>query len=469
MNDKKLILVVDDENDFTQLMEEILVNNDYVAERANTGAEALRMLQARQYDLVILDLIMPDLDGLDILRKMNDLDFQPPVIILTGDGRIETVVESIKLGAYDYLSKPLDWSKLDSVLRKALTHREIKGEVIRLPWQSPDVTEFKDIAGSGPKMQALYSRIERVLESDTTVYLLGEKGTGKELFARTIHAYSPRKDKPFISVSCSAIPPALIEHELFGYEEGAVSQGMPSRIGKIELAQAGTLYLDDIAELPMSLQVKLVQLLERGEFQRVGGVKQLKADFRLIVAATKDLEAAVQAGHFREDLFYKISVFPVTIPPLRDHIEDIPELSEHFRKRFNKKNATAVSRVSNDVLSYFMKYNWPGNIQELENIMERSLLNVQEDTLQPENLPIVITSYFPEMDRVVKSISLQKAVELTQEILPWKEIEKIYLIHTLKISNYNLSTTAAKLGIGRTTLYRKLQRYRIKVDKSAIH
>lgn len=468
MDTKKSILVVDDEDDFTHLMEEILRKNNYTAYVARSGADALQLLKSTKFDLLILDLIMPELGGLHLLRKVNEQDPKPPVIVLTGDARVESVVEAMKLGAYDYLSKPMDWNKLEIAVKNALLTKDLKHEVIRLKCKVENQFKFENYIGSGPKMREILERAERVLENDVTVFLEGELGTGKELLARNIHQNSPRREHPFMAVSCPAIPENLLEFELFGYEKGVVAGGMAARSGKMEQVQGGTLYLDDITELPMSLQVKLLQLLECGTFQRVGGVEAIPVDFRLMIGSTKKIEKEVESGRFREDLYYRINVYPIRIPPLREHIEDIPELAVYFKDKINSKIGTPISRISNDVLSYFMKYDWPGNIQELENVMERSMLNARGNIFQPEDLPITITSFSGEFSSGGSSISLQKAVELTNKITPWKEIEKMILKHALKISNYNLSTTASELGIGRTTLYRKLQRYRIKVEKQQV-
>lgn len=468
MDTKKSILVVDDEDDFTHLMEEILVKNNYNAFIAHSGAEALQMMDARKFDLIILDLIMPELGGLHLLKKGNQLEPKPPVIVLTGDARVESVVEAMKLGAYDYLSKPMDWNKLEIAVKNALLTKDLKHEVIRLKYKVENQLKFDNFVGSGPKMREIIERTERVLTNDVIVFIQGEMGTGKELLARNIHLNSPHREKPFIVVNCSGIPENLLELELFGYEKGVISGGMAARSGKLEQVKGGTLYLDDIAELPVGLQVKLLQLLERGHFQRIGSSEDIPADFRLIVGSSKKLEEEVASGNFREDLFYRINVFPIRIPPLREHIEDIPELAVYFKDKINAKIGTQISRISNEVLSYFMKYDWPGNIQELENVMERSMLNARGNVFQPEDLPITITSFSSEYNNGGSSISLQKAVELTNTITPWKEIEKTILKHALKISNYNLSTTASELGIGRTTLYRKLQRYRIKVEKQQV-
>jgi DNA-binding NtrC family response regulator len=468
MDTKKTILVVDDEDDFTHLMEEILRKNNYTAFVARSGADALQILKTSKFDLIILDLIMPELGGLHLLKRVNEQDPKPPVIVLTGDPRVESVVEAMKLGAYDYLSKPMDWNKLEIAVKNALLTKELKHEVIRLKYKVENQLKFENFVGTGPKMREIMERVERVLENDVTVFLEGELGTGKELLARNIHINSPRHEKPFIAVSCSAIPENLLEFELFGYDKGMISGGMAARAGKMEQVNGGTLYLDDIAELPMALQVKLLQLIERGAFQHVGGAGDIPADFRLVIGSTKKLEKEVENGKFREDLYYRINVFPIRIPPLREHIEDIPELAVYFKEKINTKIGSHISRISNDVLSYFMKYDWPGNIQELENVMERSMLNARGNIFQPDDLPITITSFSGEFNNGGSSISLQKAVELTNKITPWKEIEKLVLKHALKISNYNLSTTAAELGIGRTTLYRKLQRYRIKVEKQQV-
>lgn len=468
MNNKKAILVVDDEDDFTQLMEEILIKNDYDAHKAFSGFEALQKLNSEKIDLVILDIVMPEIDGLSILKQISQMESRVPVIVLTGDSRIETVVDAMKLGAYDYFSKPIDWNKLEIAMKNALFTKKLEGEVIRLRSQIESQNKFENIVGGGPKMIEIRERAERALESDAIIYLCGEKGGGKEHIARTIHAHSSRSNAPFITISCSAIPESLIEYELFGYEQGVLSKGMSTRSGKIEHVNGGTLYLDDIDVLPAAVQVRLLELLERGSFHRIGGNENIKVDFRLMVASTKDLENEVSQGNFREDLYYRVNIFPILVWPLREHIEDIPELVEHYRIYFNEKNGTNIQKVDNEVLSYFMKYDWPGNVQELENVMERSMLNTRGDTFKPDDLPITITSFQVEMTQNIRQISLQQYIEQTDNIPPLKELEKMFLVQALKLNKFNLSNTASQLGIGRTTLYRKLQRYRIKVDKTTV-
>lgn len=459
------ILVVDDESDFVQTLREILQKHNFHVDAACSGYEALQMLSIGEYDLVILDLHMPLISGIDTLKRIRKIDPGMPVIILTADDRVSTVVEAMKLGAYDYFHKPIEWERFEISVKNALLTKELRNEVNRLKGQLKDRYGFDHIIGHSSSMQEVFRSVERVVDSNVTVSIRGESGTGKELLARAIHFNGPRRNKPFIAVNCAAIPENLLESELFGHEKGSFTGAFSRRVGKFEQADGGTIFLDEIGDMAPSTQIKILRVLQERNFQRVGGTEMVEVDVRVISATNKNLEEEMQRGNFREDLYYRISVYPIFVPPLRKRKEDIPALVAYFLDKFNRENKRKVHAVSPCTMDYVVNYDWPGNVRELENVLERSFLNSSEGVLLPEHLPITITSYKEDLKDSDTFIDLKKAVALTKEITPLKEIEKEILIQALRLTNYNMSNAAAELGIGRTTLYRKLQKYRISLNR----
>jgi transcriptional regulator with PAS, ATPase and Fis domain len=298
------------------------------------------------------------------------------------------------------------------------------------------------------------------------VSIRGESGTGKELLARALHFSSARREKPFIAVNCAAIPDGLLESELFGHERGAFTGAVSRRLGKFEQANGGTLFLDEIGDMPSSTQVKILRVLQERTFQRVGGAENVEVDVRVLSATNKNLEEEMKKGNFREDLYYRISVYPISIPPLRQRLDDIPALAAFFMDKFNREYKRKIKAITPRTMDYLMNYEWPGNVRELENVLERSFLNTSEGILQPEHLPITITSFKQDLRSSDTYIDLKKVVTLTQQITPLKELEKAILLQALRLTNYNMSNAATELGIGRTTLYRKLQKYRINLQRS---
>lgn len=459
------ILAVDDESDFVQTLREILQKHKFHVDTACSGYEALQMLSLGQYDLVILDLSMPLISGIETLKRIKKIDPGLPIIILTGDSRVNKVVEAMKLGAYDYFPKPLEWEKLQISIKNALTTKRLRSEVNRLKSQLKDRYGFEQLIGHSGKMQDVFRSLERVVDTNVTVSVRGESGTGKELLARAIHFNSARKNKPFVVVNCAAIPESLLESELFGHERGSFTGAVSRRIGKFEQADGGTIFLDEIGDMPHSTQVKILRVLQERKFQRVGGTEMVEVDVRVISATNKNLEDEMKKGNFREDLYYRISVYPIYIPPLRKRKEDIPTLVAYFLEKFNNENRRKVKAVSPRTMDYLVNYDWPGNVRELENVLERSFLNSLDGVLLPEHLPITITSYKEDLKNSDTFFDLKKAVALTREITPLRELEKEVLKQALKLTNYNMSNAAAELGIGRTTLYRKLQKYRIRFHR----
>lgn len=467
---KKLtsILVVDDESDFVQTISEVLQKHRFTVDTACSGYEALQMLSISHYDLVILDLSMPLISGIETLKRIKKIDPGLPIIILTGDSRVGKVVEAMKLGAYDYFTKPLEWEKLEISIKNALITKELRTEVTRLKGQLKNRYGFDQVIGHSSKMQEVFRSLERVVDSNVTVSVRGESGTGKELLARAIHFNGLRRNKPFVAVNCAAIPESLLESELFGHERGSFTGAVSRRIGKFEQADGGTIFLDEIGDMAPSTQIKILRVLQERKFQRVGGTEMVEVDVRVISATNKNLEEELKKGNFREDLYYRISVYPIYVPPLRKRKEDIPALVAYFLEKYNSENRRKVKAVSPQTLDYLVNYDWPGNVRELENVLERSFLNSLNGVLLPEHLPITITSYKEDQKNSDTYIDLKKVVSLTREITPLRELEKEVLKQALKLTNYNMSNAAAELGIGRTTLYRKLQKYRIRFQRKKI-
>ncbi len=461
MSMKPNILVVDDEEEFLQIEKEILMKWGFEVDTAMTGYEALQRMSLYNYDLIVLDIIMPLISGLETLKRMRKIDRDIPIVVITADGRIDTAVKAMKNGAYDYVTKPVDWNKLKVIIKNAMTIRSLKKEVSRLQHQLRSKYEHANIIGNSPKMRQVYQALDRILESDVTVIIRGESGTGKELLARAIHFNGPRKDGPFVAVNCAAIPESLLESELFGHERGSFTGAIARRIGKFEQAHRGTLFLDEIGEMSKPTQAKILRVLQEKRIERIGGAQSVPVDVRVISATNKNLEEEVKKGNFREDLYYRISVYPIVLPPLRERREDIPQLVAHFLDKFNKKMKRKVKRISDRALEHLINYNWPGNVRELENVMERSLLNCSGEILLPEHLPITVTAY--ELDSLSNGfrIDFQRAIALAREVPSWEEVEREVCRLALKLTNHNISEAANRLGIGRTTLYRKLKKYNL--------
>lgn len=461
MDIKPAILVVDDEEEFLDCVKDILIEWNFEVDTALTGYEALQRMSLYHYDLIILDVIMPLINGLETLKRLRKLNSSIPIIILTADGRIDTAVHAMKSGAYDYITKPVDWNKLKIIVKNAMTVRSLRKEVVRLQNKLRSKYESANIIGNGQKMREVYESLDRIIDSDVTVVIRGESGTGKELFARAIHFNGHRKNSPFVAVNCAAIPESLLESELFGHEKGSFTGAIAKRMGKFEQADKGTLFLDEIGEMSQATQAKILRVLQEKRFERIGGSATTEVDVRVISATNKNLEEEVKTKNFREDLYYRISVYPIHLPPLRDRNEDIPQLVAHFLDKFNKKMKRKVKNISDRSLEYLMKYAWPGNIRELSNVLERSMLNCSNETLLPEHLPITVTAY--EIDSLSDSfhIDFQKAIALAKDIPSWDDVEKEVCRLALKLTNRNISEAAVKLGIGRTTLYRKLKKYNL--------
>ncbi|MCZ6818557.1 MAG: sigma-54 dependent transcriptional regulator, partial [Calditrichaeota bacterium] len=459
------ILAVDDELDFVQTLSDILKKYGHSAYTSCSGYEALQVLSLRPFDLVILDLKMPLISGIETLKRIRKIDPGLPVIILTADSDVGTVVEAMKLGAYDYFAKPIEWEKLDIAIKNALVTKDLRSEITRLKGQSGNKYSLDKIVGKSKKMREVFQSLERVVDTSVTVCIRGESGTGKELLARAMHFNGLRKNKPFVAVNCAAIPENLLESELFGHEKGAFTGAVARRVGKFEQASGGTLFLDEIGDMALSTQVKILRVLQERQFHRVGGNEMVNVDVRVISATNKNLEEEMRKGNFREDLYYRISVYPILVPPLRERKDDIPPLAAFVIEKYNREYRRKIRAILPQTMDYLTNYDWPGNVRELENVLERSFLNSPDGVVMPEHLPITVTSYKESFGKDDGFIDLKKVVPLTSTITPLKELEREVLVQALRLTNYNMSTAAVELGIGRTTLYRKLQKYRIELRR----
>ena len=395
MLESKSILIVDDEANIRRVLDAVFTKDGYRVLTAENGRKALDVVSTEpELDVLLCDLIMPDLNGIEVLKSTREINPFLSVVMITAHGTIKTAVDAMRLGAFDYITKPFDMDEIKLIVKNALERRRLLAENTELKQELRSRYKFDEIVGTSGKMQEVYKIIERVANSNATVLIRGESGTGKELVARAIHFNSPRSAKPFIAVSCAALPETLLESELFGHEKGAFTGAVGQKAGRFELANQGTLFLDEIAEVSLAMQVKLLRVLQERKFERVGGTKTLSMDVRMIAATNRNLEDAVAAGEFREDLYYRLQVIQVFLPQLRDRREDIPPLVEHFVEKFNTQNGRDIKFVSPECMELLMKYDWPGNIRELENAIERGvvLADPNSELITPDLLPAAIQS-----------------------------------------------------------------------------
>lgn len=442
----KTILVVDDEKILRWSLSEAFKDEGYTVETAATGKEGMAKFKKLEPDLALFDIRLPDMSGLDMLKKLKPKELDIPVIMITAYGDTSTVVLAMKLGAYDYINKPFDIAELKHTIRKAMETHELKEEVSRTRQQAKSQFETGFVMGSSKKMKALYEMAETIARSEApTILIQGETGTGKELLARTIFYKSRRSSKPFMEVNCAAIPETLLESELFGYEEGAFTGAHKLKKGLFEMAHGGFLFLDEVGEMPLTAQVKLLRFLENKTFKRVGGTQDVKVDVRIIAATNKDLEEAVHDRKFREDLYYRLKVIPLHIPPLRERQEDILVLAKHFLKEFNKTFKKKIKAFSKQAENMILAYDWPGNVRELKNVIERGVLLEKKNIMEAEFLPLEPT--FLRREDAHHSLEM---------------VEKDHILRVLDTTKFNLTKAAKILGITRSTLRAKIKRNRIK-------
>jgi DNA-binding NtrC family response regulator len=438
------LLVVDDEASVRELLRRGLSQmGHFLVDVASNGLEATEKIEKDLFDLVLTDLKMPEMGGIELLKAIKGTRPELTVIIMTAHGSIETAVEAMKIGADDYITKPIDFNELLIHISKAQKQSLILKENRWLKLEVRKKFEFDKIIGKSKRMQEVFSLIEKVAASNSTVIIYGGSGTGKELVAKAIHHHSPRAEKPFVPFNCGAIPEPLVESELFGHIKGAFTGAVQTQKGLFEEAEGGTLFLDEISTIPLSAQVKLLRVLQEKEIMRVGSTERIKIDVRMIAATNDDLEASMKRGKFREDLFYRLHVFPVFLPNLKDRKEDIPLLAYHFLDLYNKETRKALKGISREAMNILMDHDWPGNVRELENVIERAVIVAEQDDLKPDDLPKTL---FEESSNLVRQGAKgHKSLD---------EIKAEYIIEILKETNGNKRTAAQILKVNPRTLYR---------------
>ena len=439
------VLLVDDEDDFRAIVSDQLTDSGYQVASFGNGEEALRLVAQQDFDVALVDLKMAGLNGIDLLRSLKELDPSIEVVLLTAHGSIDTAVQAIKLGALDYLSKPVRLSELEMTLSKAVEVRRLRQETNRLRQGLRHQQGFAELVGRSKQMAAVFEHIQEVGASDTSVLIEGESGTGKELVAKAIHRHSRRADRSFVVLNCAALTESLLESDLFGHERGAFTGATASKPGLVEVADGGTLFVDEVGDMSIPSQGRFLRVLESGEFRRVGATRALMVDLRVVAATNRRLDQEVAKGRFREDLFYRLNVYRIALPPLRERREDIPLLVEHFLAR-SRVRGDRRSEVTPQALETLTDYYWPGNVRELANVVERALLTSRGEPIRPEHLlltPRVATSRPPDGDRL-RSLS---------------SVERAHIEHVLTAVGGNKRRAARILDISLRNLYRKLERY----------
>jgi len=448
------VLVIDDKESVRQMLSKTLECEGYEVDVAQDGMAGLRKAKEKRFDLVLTDLKLPQMDGLEVLSSMKELDPEIAVIVMTAYGTIETAVQAIKQGAFDYLAKPFDPDHLNFLIKRALENRRLLAENVLLREELAHNLGYYEIIGKSQKMKEVSRLVKRVAPSDSTVLLLGESGTGKELFARAIHNLSKRKKGPYVAINCAAIPRELLENELFGSEKGAYTGSVTRKMGKFEIAEGGTIFLDEVGDLDIALQAKLLRVLQEKKFERLGGTKIISVNVRMIAASNFDLKKAIEKKAFREDLYYRLSVFPIHIPPLKQRREDIPELATHFIKKYCFQMKKPEKTISREAMRLLEKYHWPGNVRELENTIERAIILCEGKRILPEHLAIRIQTN--NEIRLREGAGLKEVAQHAQS-----EAEKALITRVLSETRGNKRRTAEILKIDYTTLFDKLKKYNI--------
>ena len=459
------ILVVEDDRAQREALKEILQAEGYDLETAPDGETGLQRLQEQGFDLVLTDMALPGMNGLDILKFLVHRQPHCLCIIITGYATVKNSVDAMRQGAYDYLPKPVDPQELRLVVHRALDHQHLQKENLDLKKQLFKRFGFANIIGASEQIHQLFDLVRKVADTDSTVLLLGESGTGKELIARAIHYNSHRRQGPLVPVNCAAIPEELLESELFGHERGAFTHAIRTRIGRFEQASGGTIFLDEVADMSPSLQVKLLRVLQDRSLERIGGVKSIKVDIRVIAATNQNLESLVSQSKFREDLYYRLKVIPLRVPPLRERVGDIPLLAAHFFQQFSKKKNKAPKRLSPAAMALLNRYSWPGNVRELENLMERLVILTEGDVVEVKDLP----------PRFQETLSLGvggESIDFSPDGLnlpqALHELERRLILKALEQSNWVKSRAAQLLQLNRTTLIEKMKKQQIFAPNAAL-
>jgi len=448
---EKKILVVDDDLLLRDFLSETLNRSGYQVNLASTGEEALENIRKEDYDIILSDVRMPNMDGMELLKTTRNFLPDAKVVMMTAYGTVQNAVEAMKLGAYDYVMKPFSIDEIKLVLKRALEHKQLLLENKLLRSEVIGKYRFDNIVGKSPQMQKIFELVETVADTKATVLITGESGTGKELIAKAIHYNSPRREGPFIRINCAALPEGLVESELFGHEKGSFTGAIRQSRGRFELADRGVLLLDEISEISLHLQGKLLRVLQEREFERVGSGISIQVDVRIIATSNRDLNRLIEQGKFREDLFYRLNVVPIHIPPLRERKEDIPALAQHFLKKYNLENNRQIKGISQKVYEMFLSYFWPGNVRELENYIERAVVTAKGKILTPRDFP---------KELALGRINLpSEEIEVGSTIY---EAERKLILKTLKAQGGNRSKAAEILGISTRTLRNKLHEYGLK-------
>ncbi len=448
------ILVVDDEEEVRNHFSDFLHNEGFEVETANDGEMGIEKIDLDFFDVALIDLNMPKVDGMAVLKHLVQHDPDSIGIILTGYATIRNAVEAMKAGAFEYLAKPIKMDEVLLVIRRAMELRDLRRENFALKRQLKRKYKFHNFIGDSPLMHKVFRIIEKVADTDSTVLILGESGTGKELVARAIHYHSSRRDKPLIPVNCGAIPEELLESELFGHEKGAFTNAIRTRIGRFELANGGTIFLDEVAEMSPHLQVKLLRVLQEHEFERVGGTRTIKCDVRIVAATNKNLEKTVEEGRFREDLYYRLKVIPVALPPLRERKTDISLLVHHFLNQMTRSKKKMVKGISKEVIRALELFDWPGNVRELENIIERMVILSEGDYIGVEDLPEKIATQ-SGTSQMIQTFVPDDGFSLSRAV---NEFERQLIVNALDKTGWIKNRAAKLLNMNRTTLVEKIKK-----------
>jgi len=452
---KPLVLIIDDQEKVRHTLRNLLEANGCRVQMVDNGTKAIDRIRNEVFDILIVDLKLHDRNGLEILKIAKGQDYDPEVILITGFGSIDSAIEAVRLGAFDYLEKPLDLKRLLLVIGQAIEKRRLKSEVVNLRNKVEKYYSYRNIIAESPQMLKILKLVDLISGTDSTVLIEGESGTGKELIARAIHLRGPRRDKPFIAVNCGALPEALLESELFGHVKGAFTGAMRDKKGLFEEAHGGTVLLDEIGDMPVSLQIKLLRVLQGGEVRRVGGNSSVSINTRVIASTNKNLTALVEEGRYREDLFYRLNVIPIYIPPLRERKEDIVPMVNHFMEIFGRKFRKKIRGFAPKALESLTGYDWPGNARQLENVIERVVSTTESSLIEPSELDFLINPRkrsLRNMSFTEKDLSLRNAYDA---------VEREYILKSLERNHWNFLDSARDLGISRSSLWRKIKRHRI--------
>lgn len=446
---KPRVLIVDDERSMCEMLETDLKLRDFEVQWFTSAEDGFRVVLEQPIDTVLTDLKMPGIDGLEFCRRIVENRPDIPVVVMTAFGSLETAVAAIRAGAYDFVTKPVEMDLLALTLGRAIGHRELQEKVKVLSQAADRATRFEDLIGASSAMQKLYDQLARIADTETSILITGESGTGKELVARSLHARSRRSEKPFVPVNCAALPDTLLESELFGHAKGAFTDARSDRKGLFAQAEGGTLFLDEIGEMPLAMQPKLLRALEESRVRPVGSDQEVPFDVRIVTATNRDLETAVEESRFREDLFFRINVIQLDMPPLRSRGTDVLLLAQHYLEAFATRAAKEVEGLSDAVAERLLNYSWPGNVRELRNVIERAVALTRYNKLAVEDLPEKIREY--------RSSQVFIGGEDPSELVPVEEVERRYIEHVLRAVDGNKTVAARILGLDRKTLYRKLQ------------